>query len=574
MQSSEERKQYDALIQSLKVVGLEPREPEQVSQDEREDEIKDILQRVQRVDIPPELSEDEARAFMEKVTEESMSGSRPPVAFNVPVDLYQKLFSAYQGDPQESARLFNDVLEVNRLVRVVEEAKRREDTLQAIASLFPRGHRIYREQMPERKSRKIDVPLQTLDKCHVCGGTEQLRLCNSCASAIYCSKQCQTQAWKFHKTSCAKSHQINLKYFYPLIAYLFESLRKHRDPVVPLHPILDRNIIKAEIPGPRASARPNEVIWFTVILDGEHDLGPGGGINKFQTWWKGHPTIEAGQKMYHQAVREVHIPELTVSICMTLLAEIYSSEFADMPGVNTSGTQHVKPCFRLEYGRSPIRDFGICKGKIRGNTNAVQVWTYKDEKTQTSTTLTDPDKYYWIYFTTIRGEEIVPDCCSQSFGMLSLVNASHCVEKLPEQRRIALSARVPAFLWAPGDEERRPYALIPDKRFSVMQKPQLCEALSMRNPHQETSKQRLVILDFFEEMLGRKATEHEVNQIKRYRLEATMVLNEVLSNGYWREWGIPEVYNRDCLDEEFGYMKNYQTLVRGAPAKPVFGMVV
>jgi hypothetical protein len=38
---------------------------------------------------------------------------------------------------------------------------------------------------PTGRNREISVPIQKLDKCGVCLGTANLRLCNSCASVCY-----------------------------------------------------------------------------------------------------------------------------------------------------------------------------------------------------------------------------------------------------------------------------------------------------------------------------------------------------------------------------------------------------
>ncbi|KXN92010.1 hypothetical protein AN958_11070 [Leucoagaricus sp. SymC.cos] len=156
--------------------------------------------------------------------------------------------------------------------------------------------------------------------------------------------------------------------------------------------------------------------------------------------------------MIHQATREVHIRGLTVSISLTLLVETYFPGYPDLVKLSSlsNDVHDAKPGFRLEYGRSPIRDFGICKGRIRGKSNAVQVWTYKYLDENTSITLTDPDNYYWIYFTTIDGKEIIFDCCNQSFGMVSLVDTSDCVKELPGKFCKALNEWVPTFLWNRG----------------------------------------------------------------------------------------------------------------------------
>ncbi|KAJ3574393.1 hypothetical protein NP233_g1794 [Leucocoprinus birnbaumii] len=435
--------------------------------------------------------------------------------------------------------------------------------------------------LPNRDVRTVSVPLQKLEKCHQCGATQGLRLCNSCASAVYCSPECQKKAWKEHKKLCAHSHQINLKNFHPYIAYLFENLRRNRDPGIPVHHSFGRKIISATVPRVIKSSCPTEVVRHKVTLGGDHDLAYGYGL---PTWWKGNDDRDQVMKLYYQAIREVHIPELTAAICMTLLAEIYSSDFArnmdDMFGGDVTPQlanekkdkyDQKKPCFRLEYGKRPISDFGICRGSIRGTENAVQVWDYYDPRTGKVTTLTDPDNYYWLYFKTLTGEELTLDCCSYSFGMEAFVDASSCVHKLPEHMRVTLSARCPAFFRTRQDQTHQPYDLVEEKRFSVMHNTRLHDALTTRSPQDETPEQKAIIRDFLNEMLGRQCTEDEEEKVRSYRLHATVSVNEVLSQGYWKEWDKPVLYRENPLDR---FDATRKTMLRGAPAAPRLCMTV
>lgn len=45
---------------------------------------------------------------------------------------------------------------------------------------------------------------KTLKHCCICGKKDGLKLCSSCNEAYYCSRECQSKGWKFHKQICNK----------------------------------------------------------------------------------------------------------------------------------------------------------------------------------------------------------------------------------------------------------------------------------------------------------------------------------------------------------------------------------
>lgn len=362
----------------------------------------------------------------------------------------------------------------------------------------------------------------------------------------------------------AHSHQINLKTFYPFIAYLFDYLRRVADPKNPTHLSHIRKIVKAPVPRVHRATRSTQMIHHTIVLGEDHVTSDNGVSLLF---WKQHQTkFEDIFKLYYQTIREVWIPELTLAISMTLLAEIYSSDYAqpmEMPVRNAiSLPNDPKPCFRLEYGRSPISDFGICRGKIRSKKNCVQVWTYYDPRNRTRTTLADPDNYFWLYFKTIRGEMITLDCCSYSFGMECFIDAGSYIAKLPEHVRAIESARVPAFFQTPQDRHRQPYELVEEARFSVMHTKDLHDALSTRTPHQELPYQKRIIREFISRVLGRQCTPEEEERTRRFRSHVTAAMNEVLSKGYWRDWEKPVVYRDNLLEGGAGGWEKLKTLFK------------
>ncbi|KAL3663046.1 hypothetical protein V7S43_011987 [Phytophthora oleae] len=46
---------------------------------------------------------------------------------------------------------------------------------------------------------------KTCDQCHA--PSEKLSKCSRCRDAVYCSRECQKEAWKLHKRLCGKTHE-------------------------------------------------------------------------------------------------------------------------------------------------------------------------------------------------------------------------------------------------------------------------------------------------------------------------------------------------------------------------------
>jgi len=82
-------------------------------------------------------------------------------------------------------------------------------------------------------------------------------------------------------------------------------------------------------------------------------------------------------------------------ISFALLAEIYTT---------TSNAKSEKPRVRLRYRSQPIADFGICRGKAKVDKTDLLGYIYT--KTRKYIRGQDPHDHYWLYFTSVRGEEV------------------------------------------------------------------------------------------------------------------------------------------------------------------------
>jgi len=272
-------------------------------------------------------------------------------------------------------------------------------------------------------------------------------------------------------------------------------------------------------------------------------------------WYRGQ-ALPAAMRLYLQIIRESYILEITVAMALILLSEIYSTRLTrepPEPGKVGPGVTSWQPrmCFRLEHGHSPVSDFGICRGRIRGKGNRVQTWTYYDPKNNTRTTVLDPDNHYWLYFRTISGEEVILDCCSYSYGMHTCVDASETIRQLPGLFRDYGSSRTPANLRTAQDQDRQqPYTLIEEKRFSVMQNTKLHGALGWEAFGGRKEDQHAIVREFMNQLNGKPVALEQEERVREYRALGASMLDQILSAKFWKEWGKPVVHRRDdTLDE-------------------------
>ncbi|KXN84660.1 hypothetical protein AN958_12040 [Leucoagaricus sp. SymC.cos] len=268
-------------------------------------------------------------------------------------------------------------------------------------------------------------------------------------------------------------------------------------------------------------------------------------------------------QMFLHVTRETSIFEVTVAISLTILSEIYSTYMAKNPDGTGGPNWAPRGCFRLEYGHSPVSDFGICRGRIQGQASRVQTWTYYEPKSNTRTTILDPDLHFWLYFRTIKGEELFLDCCSFPYGMEASVDASPCLRKLSPFFRDYGSARTPAYFYSPKRPEECPntHTLIEEKRFSVMHNKTLYGGLSWELFGGRDKQQHLIIHDFMSMVLGKPCTLEQEERVRDYRSFSALLLGQVLSGKHWKVWERPTVHLKDDLfdprnpDREKEYMK-------------------
>ncbi|KAL5320205.1 hypothetical protein ACEPPN_011006 [Leptodophora sp. 'Broadleaf-Isolate-01'] len=65
-----------------------------------------------------------------------------------------------------------------------------------------RARKIVQEEVMSLIPQDVNVKYGGPEGCRTCGNTKGLKLCSGCNSISYCSKECQTKNWGYHKDVC------------------------------------------------------------------------------------------------------------------------------------------------------------------------------------------------------------------------------------------------------------------------------------------------------------------------------------------------------------------------------------
>lgn len=314
-----------------------------------------------------------------------------------------------------------------------------------------------------------------------------------------------------------------------------------------------RRVAKAPIQGSWRGDGKDSPIRHTVVL-GDHFEAIGG---VFDLWWErgcnpGSNREMESWKFYKRACRETRIPETIVSVSLALLVEVYSIYH------NLGGPPEARKLFpsgnryRLQYKNAPISDFGVCRGRIRGGNSRLQIWSYRNRGSADKTTVHDPENYYWMYFTTITGEELTLDCSAFSFGMEATVEASPYIEKLPQLDEYALKGckRLPAYFRSPSRTTNE-YVLVEEKRFSVMKNEDIPRVFNYdRTKGEKEDSQGQIhraLSSFFYEVVGGRAGKAEADLMIELFVSASEILSQALYGKHWADWHKPRLRRGDSV---------------------------
>lgn len=364
--------------------------------------------------------------------------------------------------------------------------------------------------------------------------------------------ECFQQA---HCSQCmqGKTDKIELASFYPLLACLVE--KSHIHPDKPVHPAFLHQIVNNPNPNcPPVNFPFDDWAGKPVILGDQISSPPG-----TEEWWPTTiPTVRS--KLFRRIFREGYVLPILTAVCIALLAEMYTTT----SGSSAVGNSKQRRA-RLRYMSSPIADFGVAVGSARVmNQDKFAYFRLSDG---TLIRGQDPDQHYWIYFTTVRGEEIILDCAMFTFNMCVMVNGiQHYLPQLAP-----ISSFAPAFFRDRLFRKDTPELHTERKRLSVLRNEAFHHAV--KNSRDSFSEEDMkTFCTFMEDLSGKSCTLKERELLATYALSNCNVVSATLEDRRWIRFPLtPEIAieqdhgesvggPEDGSEEWFEYMKKWKKL--------------
>ncbi|KAG2009704.1 hypothetical protein CC2G_012605 [Coprinopsis cinerea AmutBmut pab1-1] len=262
----------------------------------------------------------------------------------------------------------------------------------------------------------------------------------------------------------------------------------------PMHPGLTHTISRSafcEFPDGGSAA--------LIVLGDKCDLAVP--MGKPEVWWPTAPSASARSRLIQRFIHEGYLLPRIVALCFSLLAEMYTT---------TSG--QGKRRVRLKYSSSPIADFGIVKGRVEVEDH--DRFAYYNPSTNTFAYGQDPEDHYWIYFSSLCGDEVVLDCGMSPF------NFSVGVHQLKAYLKHGLPANLET---APALFVSRDARRTEQQRFSVLRDPELGSAVLTTNEGLR-NQDVAAIHAFMDRVAGRVCTPAEKDIAKRWSVHFCEIL--------------------------------------------------
>jgi hypothetical protein len=213
---------------------------------------------------------------------------------------------------------------------------------------------------------------------------------------------------------------------------------------------------------------------------------------KPKEWWPTAESSSVRNKLSQRFLSEGYLLPGLVAMSFSLLAEMYTTS------PDTTGGYRA----RLKYESSPIVDFGIAKGRVDVKAqDRFSYFTVDDCKFMHGQ---NPNDHYWVYFKTIKGEEVILETGMFTFNFCLLVNnlGPYLMHGLPS------IPNVPAHLVTRDFRRNAPTLHYEQERFSVLHDNGLQEAVAysrryLRKPDCDA------ICSFMERVAGRPCSDIE-----------------------------------------------------------------
>ncbi|KAK7685212.1 hypothetical protein QCA50_011575 [Cerrena zonata] len=347
--------------------------------------------------------------------------------------------------------------------------------------------------------------MQALSECDACNKKPGNSLC-SCGERAYCSETCQNADWKEHKTKCGKPDQISLERFYPFLAWMFYV------PYVvprtkPMHPAMIYKISNDANPNVPAMKLPDGSWAQLVVID---DTTAPRNILDFNLmkWFPLAQSSRIAMKLERRIQASGYLLPILTAVATSILAEMYTTTSTPAGEATSSGRS-----IRLTYNSMPISDFGIAAGSVDIHDQDCLAFCKTSDSTISKSQ--DPDDHYWIYFTTVSGEEVILDFGLFPFNECQVVNTDAYLFPGMSTSQAKLGW-CPAYIIGPDDaQDKMPVSRTERKRLSMLRNPDLHKAVKLfddihhRRYNAAKTEDIDPVYDFMETLSGRSMSEVE-----------------------------------------------------------------
>ncbi|EKM49615.1 uncharacterized protein PHACADRAFT_106338, partial [Phanerochaete carnosa HHB-10118-sp] len=339
-----------------------------------------------------------------------------------------------------------------------------------------------------------------------------LTLCSRCGERIYCSERCQRRDWPEHKLKCGKTHRINLESFYPVLAVLADAVHSL---MLPPHFAMLSRVVNDINPSLVPSLLPNGALAKLLEID---DIEQKLFMDPLD-WAPLAQSRPVAAKMMQRIMREGHLLPILTALCVSLLGEMYTT-------TSVYGSNLVRK--RLQYRTSPIADFGIARGSVYVHESDRLV--YKRRSNGTYVLGQDPEEHFWLYFTTIRGEEVILDVGMFTFNFCTVVKSEQYTP--PAWKDLVIDI-TPAFFINREIRTNAPGNHTEHKRVSALRDSRLHQAVRYIQ-HALDDPEIASISAFMKDIAGRTISKKETTIVGQAAMSFCPKLEEILEKEKWR----------------------------------------
>ncbi|KAF7792603.1 hypothetical protein EIP86_003699 [Pleurotus ostreatoroseus] len=288
------------------------------------------------------------------------------------------------------------------------------------------------------------------------------------------------------KTLRGKTDRIELDSFYPFLAFMANYCHIHPD--VPPHFALQYPIVNDV-------SLDDTCIQFSdgrrakrVIVDDTVSANLPAMAADHKRWFAKARSDSVASKLWQRIVQEDYALPIVTSVAIAILAEMYTT---------TSGTGSAGRRVRLKYKSSPIADFGIAKGAA--DVKGQDCLSYLRLSNNSVVHGQNPAEHYWLWFKTIRGEELELDFSMFTFNFGLMV---HLKDFLPPELYNLLEF-APVYYKERDTRKNTPPLHAEKSRLSVLRDPDLHRAVV--HSYDTFSEHDIgLVVAFMERLAGRK----------------------------------------------------------------------